>query len=194
MKKYVYMKVCDFKEPTYFAEKDIVQGYYDATITFATDLIVTTNHEPREIFKGEMVLVLHNNVLYARFKGENDRLYRYVKQRKYRHCSYISRDIEAQDLMPLGQTRIQQVKKMHVFEVCVTNSPRNEGTFCTVDEHHADISHVEWQENIKRVSSSEVEELIVSDEINNEIKHIQQKLKSADQTLKKIGVKEKWVN
>lgn len=181
MKKYVYMKVCDFKEPSNFSEHNKICGYYDASMTFATDLIVTTNHKPREVFQGETVLVMKNGVLYARFESSDDRLYRYVKQRKYRHCSYSSIVEEAIDLAPVEGKRVQTVKKMHLFEICITNTPRNDATVCTVDEHHAELAHVEWNENIKRVESEAVEGIALEAEMET----TQQRFEKIDKLLNK---------
>lgn len=181
MKKYIYMKVCDFKEPAYFSETDSLQGYYDAAITFATNLVVTTDHEPKELFKGEVVLVLDNGILYARFEGEENRLYRYVKQGRYRNCSYSTCITDAIDIAPVEGKRVQAVKKMHIFEVCVTNSPRNKNTLCTVDEHHAELAHIKWQENVKRIDSEAVEEMLLTDEIQS----VAQRFKHFDKLLNK---------
>lgn len=179
------MKVCDFKEPSFLREKNLIDLYYGAKITFANNLVVTMNHQPKRIFDGETVLVLENGVLYARFEGVNDRLYRYVRQGKFLHCSYIYRISEHHNRSNVENTEVRHIKKLHVFEICLTNTPVNKGTICTVDSQHPAVQNINWMENIDRVQSDGVEKF----QFESRLEEFEQRLKELDRHFNKILTK-----
>lgn len=184
MKKYVYMKVCDFNDIS--VGKSFIDYYSNCQITFNRDLVVTTDHKPTKIFDGETTLVMRDNVLYARFEGINDRLYRYVKNNRYRHCSYTyridkSRMIYQQDGIPFRWNQ-----KIHIYEICLTNTPNNPNTICSIVDVLPDG---DWHENVQRIERIEVKGFKLDAEIEilmNEIKILN---KQNQKLLMKRGIK-----
>lgn len=182
------MKVCDFMEPSANSKDNLIDMYNGARITFASDLVVTTNHQPKFVFEGTTILVLKNGKLYARFEGENDRLYRYVRQGKYLHCSYIYYPIIYHNQLNIGDTEVRHIKNLHVFEICLTNTPNNEGTICTIDPQHPAIKNIHWNENVDRVQSDAVEGFKVKEQIEDLEKQFIEFEKRIEKLLMRRGI------
>lgn len=86
--------------------------------------------------------------------------YNKVKRGALRHCSvsYLIRETKRnkqmeQQTMSLtkmfGWTErvvVNEYKKILLFELCLTNNPANDATFCTTDPNHPLLQGIEWSE------------------------------------------------
>lgn len=189
----------------------ITYKFFDLdNIYFAKNIVLTLGHEPKKIItstnnreNGELILVQKGYNLYFKFiptTKDGERIYRYVKQRKLRQCSYIARIIaRGNDLIShqkigyLFDENEKMISQIPVFqEVCLTNEPANAATFCTTDVNHTLLCGITWQTNIEQIELDFWEEYaknkILDDELKSLMQELQQHNKKTERLLKERGI------
>lgn len=170
------------------------------TVQFFKNVALSLDHVPKETItttenceNGELILVQRGWQLFFKFIPTNkngERIYRYVKQRKYRHCSYsakILKRVPNEDLQKRASWFLDSgstVSKKHVgiYEVCLTNNPANNETFCTTDGNHPIFEGIDWRNNVNFLPSD------AGDPWEEEIafSEIQQRFDAFDENVEKI--------
>lgn len=169
MEKAIYGMAADFS--AVFHERDEKGTTYfrvdPAAVKFAKDIAFTLNHEPKETIttllepsNGELIIVRKDGCLYFKFvptTRSGNRLYRNVKAGKYRQCSYIynakkrvrDTDMEERFAWSLEPHERMALDEAIIYEVCLTNTPRDKVTFCTTDANHPQLQGIDWTTNVQ---------------------------------------------
>lgn len=178
-------------------------------IRYGKQIALTVNHNPKQTITttknsektGELILVQNTNGLFFRFTPSTEegfRAYRYVKQRRLRQCSCIfykgqkQRDMLHEErlnaIMPgvLGSDRIYKYSEALLYEICLTSSPKNQSTFCTIDPHHPMLEGIEWVHNIEHSDFDGWSEYVERHELGQEIKKIEEQFKRLDIKINKL--------
>lgn len=171
-----------------------------AKVKFAKDIAFTLNHEPKKTIttllgkeNGELIIVQKGECLFFKFiptTRAGQRLYRYVKAVKYRQCSYIY-NVEKRVIDAEMEERFSWSLEPHehifldeaiIFEVCLTNTPRDKLTFCTTDANHPQLKGIDWTTNVQFTEQDcwkeSLERATRLEELPREMADLQQQMKN----------------
>ncbi|MBE1557002.1 HK97 family phage prohead protease [Sporosarcina limicola] len=206
MKKYIYGLAKKFD----FISGIVIDGiekcsYTDSeTVTYAKEVAMTLEHNPKQTLTttaapegGELILVQTNKGLYFRYAPlsvEGLRAYRHVKHRRLRQCSCIfrrgklKRDIKnetrAKKLHPiLNDMSLYKDKKICLYEICLTNNPKDTKTFCTTDKDHPLLKGIEWITNIINGEEDYWKEEVESEAFKEWMRDFEESRKKADKKI-----------
>lgn len=207
IEKYIYGLAADFRNVYFELKKDLTNfEYLDADkVRYGKDIAFTLGHEPKEFItsiqtqseNGELIFVEKDGLLFFRFSPKNEhgkRIFRYVKQRKLRQCSYIykkmkcTRDLANESKCGVeGNERIYQNEGV-IYEICLTNTPRDTNTFCTTDKHHPRLKGIVWEQNITLSGVDHWGEHVEWEQVGQELKDIGKRIELLDQIILKMEV------
>lgn len=162
MNKYIYGMAAS----SYWMDTKDIRGMENSlyvvdtnSIKLAEEVAFTLQHDPKLLINttnhSDMKLYRNSEGIFFRYpidngSEEDKRLYRFVKQGKYRQCSYIRlygefrRKIDWENKWPGSNQKMFIEKKSLLFEICLTNHPVDTNTFCTIDIDDERLSNIDW--------------------------------------------------
>lgn len=213
MEKAIYGLAADFEAVHWDIKGEKVEYFRvePSTVQFAENVAFTLEHEPKHTLtttkneeNGQLIIVQKGPLLFFKFiptTKDGERIYRYVKQRKLRQCSYIFRRLASiRDLktegklswaMDEGDTLL--INHVGVYEICLTNNPRDKNTFCTTDVNHPVLKGIEWKMNVQFTASDYWKEHMEHADLKEELAEMQRRIDSLgdkyEQLLKERGIR-----
>lgn len=206
MKKAIYGLAADFEAVHWNIKGENVEYFHvePSTIQYAENVAFTLEHKPRQTItttkdkeNGQLILVQKGPLLFFKFiptTKDGERIYRYVKQRKIRQCSYIFRKLESlRDLetesklqwaMDAGETIF--INHAVVFEICLTNNPRDKNTFCTTNANLSLLRGIEWKTNVELSAADYWKEEVKHAELDEQLEQIKRDIARSQRKTKKI--------
>ncbi|MFF5993953.1 hypothetical protein AAGS61_04210 [Lysinibacillus sp. KU-BSD001] len=182
-----------------------------STVKYAKNVAFTLEHEPKQTVtttknqeNGQLIIVQKGPLLFFKFiptTKAGERIYRYVKLQKLRKCSYIFRrftslrDIKTESKLSLVMDPGEAILINHgaVYEICLTNHPRDTTTFCTTDANHPLLKGIEWKTNVQFTASDYWGQHLEREDFKNELDNMQRRIddlgEKCEQLLKERGIK-----
>ncbi|WP_277587343.1 hypothetical protein [Psychrobacillus antarcticus] len=207
IEKYIYGLAADFKNVYVDVKKGLTDFCYlnDEKVRYSKDIAFTLGHEPKEFItsiltqseNGELILVEKDGLLFFRFSPKNEhgnRIFRYVKQRKLRQCSYMYKKMKrTRDLKNESKCGVEGNERIYknegvIYEICLTNTPRDTDTFCTTDKHHPRLKWIVWEQNITLSDEDHWREHMEWDAFGQELKDMGNRIEQLDRQLIKMEV------
>lgn len=207
MEKAIYGLAADLQAVHFDIKKDFTEYFTVNHAQFASNIALTVEHEPKQLVtttknreNGELILVKIGSLLFFKFiptTPKGNRLYRYVKQQRLRKCSYIfsklgnETDEKSEEKMAWVLDKNDKIVKKNamIFEVCLTNTPRDANTFCTTNVNHPLLRGINWETNIKATEHTN-EHWDSYSEQHGMFDSVEKSLKDFDKKIKKV-MKEK---
>lgn len=207
MEKAIYGLAADFEAVHWDIKGGKVEYFHvePSTVRFASNVAFTLEHEPKQVItttkneeNGQLIIVQKGPLLYFKFiptTKHGERFYRYVKLQKLRKCSYIFRkvlsyrDVQNEKKLMWAMDSKEKILINHgtVFEICLTNSPRDDTTFCTTDVNDLRLKGINWTTNVELQSGSHWEQHLEMEDLKDKIKEIELSFKRIDNLLMKAG-------
>ena len=205
MEKAIYGLAADFEAVHWDIKGKNVEYFHvkPSTVNYADNVAFTLEHEPKEIItttkdqeNGQLILVQKGPLLFFKFvpaTKHGERFYRYVKLQRLRKCSYIFRkilsyrDVHNEKKLMWAMDSKEKILINHgtVFEICLTNSPRDNTTFCTTDVNDPRLKGINWITNVELKGGSRWEQHLETEELKDMIEEFDLTSKRIDQLLSK---------
>ena len=207
MEKAIYGVAAIFDHPTVKSKGEKVDMYTiePSTVQYYENVAFSLHHEPKQTItttknkdNGQLILVQKGKQLFFKFiptTKDGERIFRYVKQRKLRQCSYSyyvlekTPDDEIKRKVSWALDPGDTISKAHVaiFEVCLTNNPADEETFCTTDKNHPLFRGIEWKTNVElAVEGDYWEEKVRCAALDEQLEQIERDLERSRRKTKKL--------
>lgn len=206
MEKAIYGLAADFEAVHWDIKGENVEYFHvePSTVQYADNIAFTLGHEPKETItttkdrkNGHLILVQKGSLLFFKFvptTKNGERFYRYVKQQKLRKCSYIFRkvlsyrDVQNEKKLMWAMDFKEKILINHgtVFEICLTNRPRDNTTFCTTDVNDPRLKGINWTTNVLLQGGSHWEQHLEMEELNDMIKESDLINERIDQIIQKF--------
>lgn len=212
IEKAIYGLAADFEAVHWDIKGENVEYYHvePSTVQYAKNVAFTIDHKPKQTItttknegNGQLILVQKGSFLFFKFTPttkDGERIYRYVKLQKLRKCSYIFRklasfrDVETENNTPIVMEPTEKIVIHHaaVYEICLTNSPRDKTTFCTTDVNHPLLKGINWETNVELVARDYWEEIVKCAALDEQLEQLERELERSqrrtNKLLKKRGI------
>ncbi|WP_431029655.1 hypothetical protein [Lysinibacillus sp. LZ02] len=175
-----------------------------STVKYAKNVAFTLEHEPKQTVtttknqeNGQLIIVQKGPLLFFKFiptTKAGERIYRYVKLQKLRKCSYIFRkftslrDIKTESKLSLVMDPGEVILINHgaVYEICLTNNPRDTTTFCTTDANDRRLEGIEWKTNIQHSDVDYWDEEVKLAKLDEQLEQLERDLERSRRKTKKL--------
>ncbi|MEK3788064.1 HK97 family phage prohead protease [Paenibacillus sp. FSL K6-1230] len=155
---------CYVDSPNKESEPFIVEKTNEESVFFDEMVGITLQHDYEKHFgttNQNLTIKVTDNGVYFRLIPNTPlglSVYKKVKRSALRHCSLSFivpkriRNIEIEDskapfLKAIGMDSdfiVKEYKKIIIYEICLTNGPANEETFCTTDPNDKRLKGIDW--------------------------------------------------
>ncbi|MCR8853499.1 hypothetical protein [Lysinibacillus fusiformis] len=206
MEKAIYGIAADFEAVHWNRKGENVEYFHvePSTVQYAENVAFTLEHKPKQTItttkkqeNGQLIIVQKGSLLFFKFiptTKDGQRIYRYVKQRKLRQCSYIIRklaslrDIKTEGKLSLAMDPKETIVINHgvVYEICLTNSPRDKNTFCTINANHPLFKDIEWETNVELTATDCWDEEVKLAELDEQLEQLERDLERSQRKTKKL--------
>lgn len=193
MEKAIYGLAADFEAVHVDIKGEEVEYYHvePRTVQYAKNVALTLEHKPKQTItttrnqeNGQLILIQKGSLLFFKFTPstkEGERIYRYVKQKKLRHCSYTFRKLatlrdtktERKTAWIMGSGETIVINHAAVYEICLTNTPRDKNTFVTTDKNHPLLKGIEWKTNVELVATDYWKEAVELGELDEQLEQLE---------------------
>ncbi|KPN97746.1 HK97 family phage prohead protease [Lysinibacillus sp. ZYM-1] len=206
MEKVIYGLAADFEAVHWNRKGENVEYFHvePSTVQYAENVAFTLEHKPKQTItttkneeNGQLIIVQKGPLLLFKFiptTKDGERIYRYVKQRKLRQCSYIFRKLASlRDVRTEGKAswaidpgETIMINHGAVYEICLTNTPRDKNTFVTTDANHPLLKSIEWKTNVELAATDYWKEEVKLAELDEQLERLERDLARSHRKTKKL--------
>ena len=200
IEKYIFGLSCDLDSVHYDIKNDFITFFKIDKVKFASNIRLTINHNADRVIadtkNNDLKLVQLGSLLFFRLRVDNEKhleAYNSVLNGKLKHCSYMIRKTNVtpcNDIMKSfkdnSNDRFEMVEGV-VFEICLTDSPRDANTFATTDRQHALIRNIDWSKSVELTETKDYwHEFLEFEEISMELEDLGKMLNKVNERLLKL--------